>query len=332
MEFLVALNNNRVSIETIKQAAHRLAGHAVLTPCLRFDALDAAVGAQVYIKPENLQRSGSFKFRGAFNRLSQLGADERVAGVVAYSSGNHAQGVALAAQILDVPATIVMPRDAPEIKKNNTEAYGAKIVLYDRYTEDRKQIGQQISDESGATLVPPFDDPAIISGQGTVGLELCQQVQAGGDTLDILLAPAGGGGLIAGVSTATKALSPKTDIYAVEPIGFDDTGRSLRAGQRIANAEISGSMCDALLAPMPGALTFSINRYTVTGGLAVADSDVAAAMRFAAEEFKLVLEPGGAITLAALLSKAIDVTGKTAAIILSGGNVDPATQAQLTSQ
>lgn len=308
-----------------------MAGHAVLTPCLRFYALDAAVGAKVYIKPENLQRSGSFKFRGAFNRLSQLSSDERVAGVVAYSSGNHAQGVALAAQILGVPATIVMPRDAPDIKKNNTEAYGAKVVLYDRYTEDREQIGQQISDESGATLVPPYDDSAIISGQGTVGLELCQQVQACGDTLDILLAPAGGGGLIAGVSAATRALSPKTDIYAVEPIGFDDTGRSLRTGKRVTNAEISGSICDALMAPTPGELTFSINRHTVTDGLAVADSEVAAAMRYAAEELKLVLEPGGAITLAALLCKAVDVTGKTAAIILSGGNVDPATHAQLTT-
>ncbi|MEM8766699.1 MAG: threonine/serine dehydratase, partial [Pseudomonadota bacterium] len=285
--------------------------------------LDAMTGANVLLKPECLQRTGSFKFRGACNRLGALSEEERRAGVVAYSSGNHAQGVAAAAQHYGVHATIVMPADAPAIKIERTRGYGAEVILYDRYTESREAIGEALAQETGAVLVRPYDDPFIIAGQGTAGLELAQQAAAQGAELDAVLVCCGGGGLTAGIAVALAAESPKTQLYAVEPEGFDDHARSLASGRIEQNDPSARSICDALLAPEPGELTFSINRRALAGGLVVSDEEARAAMRFAFEQLKLVLEPGGAVALAAVLSGKLDVAGKTVGVVLSGGNVAP---------
>ena len=309
----------------VAAAAERLAGHAVVTPLLSSPALDARVGGRILLKAETLQRTGSFKFRGAYNRISRIPEDARPAGVVAYSSGNHAQGVAAAAALLGVPATIVMPEDAPAIKLANTRGYGAEVVLYDRFTEVREEICAEIAARRGATIVRPFDDPAIIAGQGTCGLEIARQAAALDAELDAVLICCGGGGLTAGCALALAELSPRTAIYTVEPEAFDDTARSLAAGARVANDPAARSFCDALLAPTPGELTFAINRRLVTGGLSVGDAEVAAAMAYAFRTLKLVVEPGGAVALAALLSGRLDARGKTVALTLSGANVDPQT-------
>jgi threonine dehydratase len=308
----------------VAAAAARLKGHAVATPLLEFPALNAETGGRVLLKAETLQRTGSFKFRGAFNRISQLAPAERRAGVVAYSSGNHAQGVAAAAAILKVPATIVMPADAPEIKVDNTRGYGAEVVFYDRHGESREVIAEDIAKAKGAAIVRPYDDPAIIAGQGTCGLEIAEQAAGAGVALDALLVCCGGGGLVAGCALALAERSPGTQVFCVEPEGFDDTGRSLVAGRRLANAPGSESFCDALLAPTPGELTFPINRRLLTGGLAVSDDEVARAMSYAFHTLKLVVEPGGAVALAAVLSGRYNVRGKAVAATLSGGNVDRA--------
>ena len=313
------------SFADVEAAAGRLAGHAVATPLLSSPALDRRVGGRVLLKAETLQRTGSFKFRGAYNRISQIPEDARPAGVVAYSSGNHAQGVAAAAALLGVPATIVMPEDAPAIKLANTRGYGAEVVLYDRFTEVREEICAEIAARRGATIVRPFDDPAIIAGQGTCGLEIARQAAALDAELDAVLICCGGGGLTAGCALALAELSPRTAIYTVEPEAFDDTARSLAAGARVANDPAAHSFCDALLAPTPGELTFAINRRLVTGGLSVGDAEVAAAMAYAFRTLKLVVEPGGAVALAALLSGRLDARGKTVALTLSGANVDPQT-------
>jgi threonine dehydratase len=312
-----------ISLSDIQLAASRIAGEAVVTPLISSSALDAACGARILIKPETLQRSGSFKFRGAYNRLSALSDTERAAGVVAWSSGNHAQGVAAAAEVLGIAATIVMPSDAPAIKVANTRAYGAEVVFYDRYTQSREKISFAIARERGAVVVPSFDDPHVIAGQGTVGLELVQQAAASGHSLDLVLCCCGGGGLIAGTATALRALSPKTAIYSVEPCAFDDTARSLAAGERLSNPPEARSICDALLAPEPGELTFPINQALLTSGLSVSDDETRSAMAYAFRVLKLVVEPGGAVALAALLAGKIDVAGRTVAVVLSGGNVDP---------
>jgi threonine dehydratase len=240
-----------VTVADIEAAAGRLAGHAVVTPLIESPALNERLGGRVLIKPETLQRVGAFKFRGAYNRLVQLTPQERKGGVVAFSSGNHAQGVALAARLLGMPAVIVMPADAPAVKVEATRGYGAEIRLYDRLTEDREAIAAQIAAERGAVVVPAFDDPHVIAGQGTVGLELARQAKALGATLDLVLCPVGGGGLVAGVSTALKALSPSTRIIGVEPALFDDTARSLAAGARITLTPTARSLCDALESPAP---------------------------------------------------------------------------------
>ena len=307
----------------VEDAARQLRGLAVRTPLLESPLLNEVLGGRLLVKPEPLQRTGSFKFRGAYNRISRLSDDERQRGVVAYSSGNHAQGVAAAAKMVETPATIVMPRDAPVIKIENTRAWGAEVVLYDRSSESRERVGRQIAEERGLTLVPPFDHPLIIAGQGTVGLELAEQAEEVGAELDAVLSPCGGGGLISGCSLALRERCPNADIFSVEPEGFDDTARSLASGSRervLVNAE---SFCDALLAPTPGELTFAINRELLSGGLAVSDDEVARAMRIALLYFKLVAEPGGATALAAALTGKYDCTGKTVAVIVSGGNVDP---------
>ena len=312
-----------VSFAAIEEAAARIKGVATQTPLLQSAPLNAAVGAEVYIKPECLQRTGSFKFRGAYNRLAQLTEAEKAAGVVAWSSGNHAQAIAAAAQILGVEAAIVMPADAPAVKTAKTRAYGAEIIAYDRHSESREEIGTKLARERGAVLVPSYDDPHIIAGQGTCGLELARQCAALGVSLDQLLVCTGGGGLIAGSARAVKHLSPETEIYSVEPAGFDDHARSLSSGRIERNDPAARSICDALLAPEPGAMTFPINREALSGGLVVTDDEVKHAMRFAFSELKLVVEPGGAVALAALLAGKLPKPGRAIGIVISGGNVDP---------
>lgn len=311
------------ALADIEAAARRLEGHGVKTPLLESLVLNDRVGGRVLIKPEVLQRTGSFKFRGAFNKISQIPEEKRKGGVIAYSSGNHAQGVAAAARELGLSAAIIMPRDAPRIKIENTRGYGAEVLLYDRYRESREEIGETLARERDATLVRPYDDPDIVAGQGTCGLELLRQAEAAGAKLDAVLVCCGGGGLIAGISTVIRAKSPNTSVYCVEPEGFDDTRRSLEAGQRVTNEPGATSICDALLSPTPGELTFEINRKTLDGGLAVSDREVRSAMAFASLILKLTVEPGGAVALAALLSGRFDARGKTVALTLSGGNADP---------
>jgi threonine dehydratase len=309
----------------IEAAARRLRGVAVETPLLSFPELDRRTGARVLVKPETLQRTGSFKFRGAYAKLSTLSPEARRRGVVAFSSGNHAQGVAAAAQLLGIPATIAMPSDAPAMKLRNTRGYGAQVRSYDRRRDDRQALAEALLEETGGTLVRPYDDRKVTAGQGTCGLEIARQARDAGVRLDDALFCCGGGGLTAGAATALAELSPGTAVYTVEPEGFDDTARSLAAGHRLGNAPDAHSICDALLSPMPGDLTFPVlQRYRVQG-LAVSDGEVREAMVFAYAWMKLVVEPGGAVTLAALLSGKLDVRGRTVAIVLSGGNVDAET-------
>jgi threonine dehydratase len=307
----------------VDAAAQRLAGVALRTPLVSSPVLDALTGGRVFLKCETLQRTGSFKFRGAYNRVSSIPVDRRVGGVVAFSSGNHAQGVAAAAKLCAMPAVIVMPRDAPRPKRERTEALGAEVVLYDRAREDREAIARRLADERGATLVPPYDDPLVIAGQGTAGLEIVQDLAASGLAPDIVIVNASGGGLTAGIALAVKARAPDTHLFTAEPQGFDDHARSFRSGRRETNSAISGSICDALMSQTPGRLTFEINRALVGEGLAASDEDVAKAVAFAFRELKLVVEPGGAVGLAALLAGKVDVRDKIAVAVLSGGNVDP---------
>ncbi len=311
-----------VTLSDIEAAAARLAGHAVETPLIESAALNERLGRRVLIKPETLQRVGAFKFRGAYNRLAQLSPEQARQGVVAYSSGNHAQGVALAARLLGVPALILMPADAPTVKIEATRSYGAQVQLYDRLTESREALASTVAAERGAVVVPSFDDPDIIAGQGTIGLELIRQALARGGALDVVVAPIGGGGLMAGLSTAVKALSPSTAVVGVEPEGFDDTLRSLQKGERINIKPATRSLCDALESPAPGELTFPILQQNVADIAVVTDAEVAEAMRYAFAVLKLVVEPGGAVGLAALLAGKVKTSGVTG-LVLSGGNVDP---------
>jgi threonine dehydratase len=316
-------NSGLPTAADVDAAARRLAGVAVRTPLITSSVLDAFTGGRVFLKAETLQRTGSFKFRGAYNRLSAIPVDERAGGVVAFSSGNHAQGVAAAAKLFDMPAVIVMPRDAPRPKRERTAALGAEVVLYDRTSEDREAIARDLAQRRGAILVPPYDDVFIIAGQGTAGREIVDDLAAIGLVPDIVLVSASGGGLTAGVALAVKARCPSARVFTAEPQGFDDHARSFKSGRREANAAATGSICDALLSATPGRITFEINRTLVGEGLAVSDAEVGAAVAFAFRELKLVVEPGGAVGLAALISRKIDVTGKVAVAVLSGGNVDP---------
>ena len=318
-----------VSSADIDAAARVLAPFAVRTPLLSPPVLSDRVGTKVFLKPEVLQRTGSFKFRGAFNKLSSIPMSARGGGVVAFSSGNHAQGVAAAAQILNMRATIVMPADAPLSKRERTKAYGAEVVLYDRDREDREAIARDIAAKRDATLVPPYDDPMVIAGQGTVGREIAEDMTALGIAPDIVVAPVSGGGLIAGVATAVKARFPQAMLMSAEPEAFDDHARSLRAGKREAHSSNGRTICDALMASIPGEITFAINSRLLTKGLTASDAEVGTAVGFAFRELKLVVEPGGAVGLAALLAGRIDISGKNVVIVLSGGNVDTDIYAKL---
>lgn len=318
-----------ITAHDVADAARIIAPAAIVTPLLENAALNALAGRRVFLKFEGAQHTGSFKFRGAYNRLARLNAAERAAGVVAWSSGNHAQGVAAAARLLGIPATIVMPVDAPAIKLANTRALGADVVTYDRHRESREAIATQLANDRGATIVPSFDDPHIIAGQGTAGLEILAQADAAGASVGQILVCCGGGGLTAGIATAVKAQSPATAIYSVEPSDFDDTARSLISGMREQVGPGARSICDALLSPSPGALTLPIMRALVTAGLTVSDDQVRDAMRFAFSTLKLVVEPGGAVALAAMLAGLAPPCDGASVVVMSGSNVDPAMFAEI---
>jgi threonine dehydratase len=309
-----------VTNDAIIKAAKRLKGKIVRTPLLKSDHVNKELKSNIYIKAENLQTIGAFKFRGAMNTILQLPAD--VKKVVAWSSGNHAQAVAAAANITEREATIVMPKDSPKTKLNGTIAWGAKIVEYDRNTENREEIGKAIAKEQNAIIIPPFDDVNVIIGQGTAGLEAVEQLKEINVIPDIVLCCCGGGGLIAGVSTSIKANYPNAQIYSVEPENFDDTKKSLEADMIVENTMQHLSICDALLANKPGNITFEINRKNLSGGISVSDTESLIAMKIAYKYFKIVLEPGGAVALAAAISKKIDIKNKNVLVIASGGNVD----------
>lgn len=312
-----------VTFADIEAAAVRLEGWAVKTPLIESPALNERLGRRALLKCETLQRVGAFKFRGAFNRLVQLSPEEKTRGVVAFSSGNHAQGVALAAKLLGMPALIVMPSDAPKVKAEATAGYGAEVRFYDRLTESREKIAAAIAAERGAVIVPAFDDPHIIAGQGTAGLEMVAQARALGVEFGTVMAPCSGGGLLAGTALAVKALSPDTAIMGAEPEGYDDTLKSLQAGARTPMTPTKRTLCDALESPCPGELNFPILMKTVADVGIVTDSEVAEAVRVAFSMLKLVVEPGGAAALAALLAGKVKPRGDTVGVILSGGNIDP---------
>jgi threonine dehydratase len=304
----------------ILAARDRLSGHAVRTPLFFSPFLSERLSANIYLKPECLQRTGSFKFRGAWNAVQALGARARN-GVVACSSGNHAQGLAEAARIAGIPAVIVMPRDAPELKRRRTARSGAEVVLYDRASEDRDAISLEIAERRGLAFVHPYNDPFVIAGQGTVGLEIADDCVAFGIAPDIVIAPCSGGGLGAGTALAVTERFPRAAVYLAEPRHFNDYGRSLAAGAPQKNAAVSGSVCDALLAPEPGAIGWAMNRGRLAGGVAASDAEALHAVGLAFDELRLVVEPGGAVGLAAVLAGDIEVAGRTVALVLSGGNI-----------
>lgn len=312
-----------MDITMIEAAAARLAGHARRTPLLSSPFLDAVAGRRVLVKPECLQHTGSFKFRGAWSALTALPAGTR--GVIAFSSGNHAQGVAHAARRLGLTAVIVMPSDAPALKIDNTRAFGAEVVLYDRVEESREEIGARIAAERGLVLVKPYDEPQVIAGQGTIGLEIAEDCAQLGIAAADVLVPCGGGGMTAGIALALQARAPGLRVRPCEPEGFDDATRSLVAGQRVANAQAAGSICDAIVTAVPGELTFPVMARLCGPGIAVSDAEALAAMRAAALRLKIVAEPGGAVALAAALSHPVAFEpDRPVIVVVSGGNADPA--------
>jgi len=310
--------------DQVRAAAARLAGRIVRTPLLRHPLLDQLTGATVVVKPEPLQRTGSFKLRGATNAALLLPAGARRGGIVTHSSGNHGQACAAAAHMLGMAATIAMPSDAPAIKVEATRRWGAEIVTFDRHGVDRDALAETLAAERGATLIPPFDHPDVIAGQGTAALELLEDTGALGLVPDAFAVCTGGGGLTAGCVLALEALAPEAEVFAVEPEGWDDTKRSLEAGRRVANQAPGSGLCDALLAKQPGALTFAINHRHLAGGVTVTEAEIFRAMRFAFEHLKIVAEPGGAVALAAVLAGKVAAKGGVVGVVVSGGNVDPA--------
>ena len=311
------------TFDDVASAARRLSGHVVRTPMLRNTMLDQLTGGTILIKPETLQRTGSFKLRGATNAALQLSASERRAGVVTHSSGNHGQALACAASGVGTAATIFMPADAPRVKVESTRRWGAEIIHYDRVRDDRDAMARAYAERTGAALIPPFDHPQVIAGQGTLALELVEDAEKAGFAMDALLVCTGGGGMIAGCALAVEGASPATEVYAVEPEGADDTVRSLRSGVREGNPPGGSQLCDSLLSKMPGELTFAVNQPRLAGGVAVSDEEVLAAIAFAFMHLKLVVEPGGAVCLAALLAGKFEATGRVVGAVLSGANVDP---------
>ncbi|CAG2354331.1 MULTISPECIES: threonine ammonia-lyase [Burkholderia] len=316
------LSSGDFSVADIEAASVRILPFVVRTPLLESEVLNRATGARVLVKAESLQKTGSFKFRGACNRVLQIPAALRPRGVVAFSSGNHALAISAVCARFGMPATIIMPADAPKAKIEGARAYGATVRLYDRQTDDREAIGRDIAERTGAVTVPPYDDRQVMAGQGTVGLEIVQQTQALSVVPDVVLAAASGGGLVAGVATAINAYCRQARLYAVEPKGFDDHARSLAKGEQVTNAAGARSICDALQVASPGKLTFPINKRLLAGSLVVDDDEVRRAMRVAFETLKLVVEPGGAVPLAAVLAGKLAIAGKTVVLVLSGGNVD----------
>ena len=316
-----------IELEDVERAAQRLAGVAHRTPVLTSRTLDEVTGAHVHLKAECFQRGGAFKFRGAYNKVSSLDEDALRRGVIAYSSGNHAQAVAIAAALLGTHATIVMPQDAPAAKLNATRGYGAAVVLYDRWAESREEIGAGLAEERGLDLVRPYDDPLVMAGQGTTALELL----ADAPELDLLLVPVSGGGLIAGCATAAKAIRPEIRVVGVEPEAGDDTRRSLAAGER-TRIDVPRTIADGLQAPEPGELTFEVNRRLVDEVVTVTDDEIVDAMVFLFDRLKLVAEPSGAVGVAALLSGKLDARGAQVGVLISGGNVGAARFAELVSR
>ncbi len=306
----------------IEEAARHIGAACIVTPLLESPVINDRIGGRLLVKAEGIQRTGSFKMRGAYNRMRLLTADERARGVVAYSSGNHGQAVAACARLLGTTATVVMPADVPRTKVDKTRAWGAEIVFYDRQKDDRVAIGKRLAAERGLVLVPPFEDRYVMAGAGTVALETVQQARAAGATLDAMIACCSGGGLAAGTGLVMRTLVPAADVFAAEPVGFDDTARSLAAGERVSNTPGLTSICDSVLAPMPGELTFEVNRVHLTGALAVSDTEVIDAMRTAFRDLGVVAEPGGSVAMAAVLSGRYDARGRTVAVTLSGSNVD----------
>lgn len=311
------------TIGDVRAARERIKGHIVATPLMEHPALNRASGGRILFKCENMQSVGAFKMRGAYNACSQVDRAKYPGGVVACSSGNHAQGVAAAATLLGLKSIIVMPADAPALKLARTRAFGADVHTYDRVREDREEIARRLCAERKAALVHPFDDFHVMAGQGTTGLEIMEQAAQQGLTPDAVLAPCSGGGLVGGISIAVKAANPATEVYAVEPAGFDDLARSLASGRIETNAKLSGSICDALLAASPGKITFAVCKQNLSGSLVVTDDEARQAIRFAFHELKQVLEPGGAVALAAVLTGKVSTKGRTVAVVLSGGNIDP---------
>ena len=311
------------TLDMIEAAAKRLAGHARRTPLLSSPFLDEIAGRRVLVKPECLQHTGSFKFRGGWSALSALEPDVRAKGVIAFSSGNHAQGVAAAAKGHGVPAVIIMPSDAPKLKIANTRALGAEVVLYDRATGDRDAIGAELAMERGLTLIKPFDEPLVIAGQGTCGLEIAEQAAAEGVTRADVLVCCGGGGLTSGIALALEGHAPGLRARPAEPQGFDDVMRSLVSGKIERNAKLSGSLCDAIITPQPGDITFPIMKRLCGPGLAVSEDEALRAMVLAFLRLKIVLEPGGAVALAAALFRPDEIDGDAVIAVASGGNVDP---------
>lgn len=304
-------------------AANRLKGHAKQTPLLRHDLLDEISGLKLFLKNETVQKTGTFKYRGAYSRLSVLNARERARGVVAYSSGNHAQGVALAAKELGIDAVIVMPKTAPLKKKQGTLSHGAKIIEYDPETESREEIAAKIANSENRVIVPAYDDPYIIAGQGSCGKEIAEQCSEQGINLDYVIAPIGGGGLCAGLSLSMNALSPQTKIFGVEPTEYDDTYRSLKSGKIEANINPAPTLCDALMSPSPGQITFAINKHSLSGVFRVTDIECLLTIALVRDLFGVTLEPGGSVALTAMLTGRHGFTSKSnVAVILSGGNVD----------